>query len=150
MININGLIDGLTSHASTLGVFDSVNGHEPKSTPGYGLSFSIWVESVEPAMSSGLDNTSVVVMFNGRIYLPFKQQPEDSIDPNMVEALDLLLSAYAGDFTLSDRIRAIDVRGMEGQRLTSRSGYIEIGGSMFRVMDLLIPCIVNDAWGEAA
>jgi hypothetical protein len=149
LIDVNGLIDALTSHASAAGVFDSVNSHEPKSVPGFGITYSIWVESIEPADSSGLASTSLVVTFNGRIYMPFKQQPEDSIDPNMVNALDLLLTAYAGDFTLGDRIRNVDVRGQEGQKLSSKSGYIEIDRGMFRVFDILIPCIVNDAWTEA-
>lgn len=149
MIDINGLVDALTSHASTTGIFDSVNGHEPKSVPGFGITYSVWVESIEPANSSGLSSTSAVVTFNGRIYMPFKMQPEDSIDPNMVNALDLLLTAYAGDFTLGDRIRNVDVRGQEGQPLSSKSGYIEIDRAMFRVFDILIPCILNDVWQEA-
>lgn len=149
MIDINGLIDALTSHASATGVFDSVNGHEPKSVPGFGLTYSIWVDEVKPAESSGLASTSLVVTFNGRIYMPFKVQPEDSIDPNMVNALDLLLTAYAGDFTLGDRIRNVDVRGQEGQSLSTKSGYIEVDRTHFRVFDILIPCIINDAWTEA-
>ncbi len=110
----------------------------------------MWVDGIEPANSSGLASTSVVVTFNARLYMPFKTQPEDSIDPNMVKALDLLLSAYAGDFTLGDRIRNIDVRGQEGQKLAAKSGYIEVSGTNFRVIDILSPCIVNDAWGEEA
>ncbi len=149
MIDIEGIIDGLTSHASSLGIFDAVNGHEPKSVPGFGMTFSLWIDSVEPALSSGLNSTSVVATFNGRIYMPFKMRPEDSIDPNMVNALDLLLTAYAGDFTLGGRIRNVDVRGQEGNRLTARTGYIEIDRTNFRVTDIMIPCIINDAWGEA-
>lgn len=150
MIDIDGIIDGLTSHASRIGFFESVNGHEAKSAPGYGLTYSIWVDGIEPATSSGLSSTSVVVKFNGRMYTPFKMQPEDSIDPNMVKALDSLMEAYAGDFTLDDRIRSIDVRGQEGDRLTAKSGYLEVDKAMYRIIDILIPCIVNDAWGEAA
>jgi hypothetical protein len=149
LIDINGLIDGLTSHASATGLFDSVNGHEPKGSPGFGLTYSIWVEEVNPADSSGLASTSVVITFTARLYMPFKTQPEDSIDPNMVSALDVLMTAYAGDFTLNDRIRNIDVRGQEGQKLGAKSGYLEADRTNFRIIDITIPCIINDAWTEA-
>ncbi len=148
MIDLQSIIAALTSHAATLGVFDSVNGHEPKSVPGFGMTYSIWVEEIKPALSSGLASTSVVVTMNGRIYTPFKQQPEDSIDPNMVNALDLLLSAYSGNFTLGGIIRSVDIRGAEGQALESKTGYLDIDRAIFRIIDIMIPCIINDVWTE--
>jgi hypothetical protein len=150
MINIRGLISALTSHAQSIGVFDSVNGHEPKGSPGGGLSCSIWVQEVEPIESSGLASTSVRCTFMVRLYRSFAAQPEDSIDPDMVEALDVLMSAYAGDFTLGGLIRSIDIHGSEGEPLRAQAGYLEVDRTIFRIIDITVGALVNDVWEQNA
>lgn len=150
MIGIAALIDAVTSHASAAGLFGSVNGHEPKSAPTDGLSYSVWVQQIGPARSSGQAATSVRVELTGRIYKPFRQQPEDSIDPDMIGAVDVLVSAYAGDFTLGGNARHIDLQGSDGAPLAARAGYQTIDRVPFRVVDITIPIIVNDAFSQEA
>src|SRR5258708_32839680 len=53
------LFDKVTSHAASLGLFDSqVGTHEPKNAPGNGLWCAIWVQGIGPIPSSGLASVS--------------------------------------------------------------------------------------------
>lgn len=151
-INSQTLIDDLASHAMASGYFDRVNQHEPKSKPGRGLTCAIWVDRIEPARGrSGLAATSARVVFNVRVYTNMLQQPQDSIDPNVMEATDALMEAYTGDFTLGGDAAFIDVLGMtQGHALDAQSGYINIDNMVYRVMTISVPVIVNDAWPQAA
>jgi len=145
------LVERLASHAMTLGVFDRVNQHEPKSKPGRGLTCAVWIDRIEPARGrSGLDATDARVVFNVRVYTNMLQQPQDAIDPNVMEAMDLLFEAYTGDFQLGDESRFIDVLGMtQGHPLFAQSGYINIDNMVFRVLTATVPVVIERAWTQA-
>ena len=148
---VNDLFAAVVSHAQTLGVFDRVNQHEPKSAPGAGLSCSFWLESVKPeGRASGVNITSGVITISARVYQSFLSKPEDGIDPNVLSAVSALLNAYSGDFTLGDTVMAVDLLGMYGTSLSAQAGYLEQDGKMFRVMECTVPIIVDDIWGQAS
>lgn len=150
-INSQDLIDRLASHAMTTGLFDRVNQHEPKNKPGRGLTCAAWIDRIEPARGrSGLAVTTARVVFNVRVYTNMLQQPQDSIDPAVMAAVDLLMEAYTGDFTLGGTIEEVDLLGMtQGHPLFAQSGYINIDNMVYRVMTITVPCIVSDAWTQA-
>jgi len=150
-INSQDLIDRLASHAMTLGVFDRVNQHEPKNKPGRGLTAAVWIDRIEPARGrSGLTTTTARVVFNVRVYTNMLQNPQDAIDPNVMNAVDLLIDAYTGDFQLGTDGRWIDLLGAtQGHELMAQSGYINIDNMVYRVMTLSVPVIVEDAWTQA-
>lgn len=150
-LDITGILDAAISHASASGHFDQVNGHEPVSpSPSGGLTAGVWVDDILPIRSSGLNSTSALVVLMVRLYTSAQQLPLDAIDPNMVAAVDDLCTAYVGDFTLGGLIRSIDVRGINGQPLRARAGYLPQDGTVQRVMTITLPCIVNDLWEEVA
>lgn len=154
-IGIQSLIDAVTSHASASGHFARVQNHEPKSMPPNGpgpdLFFMVIVSNIGPARSgSGLVSTTARVELSARIYMPFRTEPEDLIDSRLTEALDDLFEAYTGDFELGGAARNIDVLGSQGQPLSARAGYSAVDGATFRVADITIPIIVNDAWTQEA
>jgi hypothetical protein len=151
-INSKALISAVASHAAGLGYFDHVTMHEPKNPPGKGLSAAVWVQHIGPARSSGLKSTSALVVMNVRIQTNMLAEPQDEIDPNVMEAVDALIGAYTGDFTLGGLVRAVDLMGMTGQFLRADAGYLSIGGpqgGLYRVMVVQVPLIVNDAWEQA-
>jgi hypothetical protein len=144
-------IDALCSHAMTIGYFDRVNAYEPKSAPGKGLTAAVWFTSVRPlpaGRGSGLASTTVRLEMTLRIYTSMLQEPQDYIDPAMMEAVDKLLNAYSGDFTLDGMIRNIDLLGAYGIPLGATSGYQRIDSKMMRIVDITIPLIINDAWEQ--
>lgn len=150
-INSQDLIDQIASKAMTLGLFDRVNQHEPKNKPGRGLTCAVWIDRIEPARGrSSLNATDVRVVFNVRIYTNMLQQPQDAIDPSVMNACDLLMEAYTGDFDLGDPNRFIDLLGMtQGHEMMAQSGYINIDNMVYRVMTLVVPVIVQNAWTQA-
>lgn len=150
-IGIAALIGKVASHAEASGHFDAVQNHEPKSAPpGNGLTYAVFLSALGPARTaSGLSATTARVELTGRIYKPFLSEPADLIDPAIAEAADDLFEAYAGDFELGGNARNIDLRGGQGAPLSGRAGYQKIDSTVFRVFDILIPIVVNDAWSEA-
>lgn len=148
-INCKPILDAAASHALSLGYFDRVNQHEPKSSPGYGLSAAIWVQFIRPTRS-GLNSTSIILDLNVRIYLNMLQEPQDMIDPNMVDATDALMNAYSGDFDLKGTIAYVDLLGGEdSDGLEAEAGYVEMDNVLHRVMTIRVPCLINDVWSQA-
>lgn len=148
-MDVSTILDGLVSHAMASGLFERVNQHEPKNAPGHGLSAAVWADEIEPDPdSSGLASTTGVVTFLIRLYTSMTSEPQDAIDPLMVSAVDTLMTAYSGDFTLSGAARCIDLLGQPGKSLSAKAGYINQDHKIFRVMTITVPVIVNDVWSQ--
>lgn len=149
-VDLGSLVDAAVSHALTTGLFEKVNGHEPKSAPGSGLTAAVWAQSVSSVLSSGLATSSGRVELNVRIYTNMLAEPQDAIDPRMIAATSTLLSAYSGDFDLGvTGVRSVDLLGSAGAPLSAQAGYLNQDGRLFRVMTLTLPIIVNDVWDQA-
>lgn len=147
---INTLVDKIVSHAKALGVFRSVNFHEPKGQPGSGLRYGVWADIIRPVgEASGLNSTSGVVEVQGRIYGNALQKPEDDVDPRIMAAAVTLIGAYSGDFNFGATVRNVDLLGMYGRSLMAQAGYATIAQTTYRIMDITVPVIVNDLWTQA-
>lgn len=147
---VDALMAAVESIAGKTGQFRSVNTHEPKSAPGSGLRCAIWAQTIEPvAAASGLSSTSGYVVLNARVYGNMLQKPEDEIDPKLMKAATALLGAYSANFTLGGTVRNIDLLGEYGQTLKAVAGYLDIGGTKYRIMTVTVPCIVNDMWSQS-
>jgi hypothetical protein len=150
-LNSRAIFAAVESHAETLAIFDRVGKHEPKNAPGNGLTCAIWAAPIRPIpAASGLAAMSVRLELMVRIYNPMLQQPLDDIDPTVLDAVDALLGAYAGAFTLGGIVRDVDLLGQHGTSLSAVPGYLTQDSKLFRVMDITLPLILNDLWNEAA
>ena len=149
-VDLGALIDAAASHALATGQFERVNTHEPKSAPGYGLTAAVWVQSVASIQGSGLDSASARVELSVRIFTKMLTEPQDMIDPHMIQATNTLINAYAGDFDLGvTGVRAVDLLGMAGLPVRAEAGYVNQDGTLYRVMTVFLPIIINDVWAEA-
>ena len=150
-LNVTGILAAVESHALRLGVFDRVGRHEPKNAPGNGLTCAIWVDRIEPARgNSGLAETTARITLNVRVYTSMVAEPQDSIDPSVMEAVDALMGAYSGDFDLGGLVRDVDLLGQTGAPLQAQAGYLTIGSTMYRVMTVTLPVLVNDLWEQVS
>lgn len=149
-LNTEAILDKVTSHAMALGLFEKVNTHEPKNAPGNGLTAAIWVQTIGPVRSSGLAKTSALVVYTVRLYANMLADPQDAIDPKLVSAVDVLFTAYAGDLDLGDTVRNVDLLGANGVTLNAQAGYLNADGKNFRIMDITLPLIINDAWDQVS
>lgn len=149
-LGIAGITASVQSHAQELGLFEVVTLHEPKSKPDNGLTCAIWADRIVPeGLASGLNTTSAIVVMSVRLYTPMLQQPYDEIDTDMLHAVDALLAAYSGAFTLEGQVRDVDLLGMYGTSLSAQAGYIEQDRKLFRCMTITLPLIVNDLYPQA-
>ncbi len=132
------------------GYFDRVNKHESITSPGNGLTASIWLQEIEPLGEiSGLATTSGRLLFIVRCQTNVMQEPQDVIDPNLTRAVSNLMRRFHDDFDFGGAIRNVDLLGQFGYKLQAEAGYIEYDrGSVFRIMDLRVPCLVNDIWPQ--
>jgi hypothetical protein len=150
-LDVSAPRDVLTSHAQTLGMFGQVLKREPLSAPGSGLTYAVWVGTLDPLPSaSGLASTSVRVTYNGRIYIPADTEPIDDVDIQLAAATADLMAAYTGDFTLGGSVRNIDLLGEYGETMRARYGYLDIGSTTYRIATLSIPTIHSNVWGQVA
>ena len=133
-----------------IGIFDVVAGHEPKNAPGNGLAFSLhWAGARPHPRQSGLASTTVVVTWVARVWLNMLTEPQDDIDPLVLDATDRLCAAYSGDFTLGGTVRDVDLLGQAGTPLSAQGGYLKIDSATYRTSDITLPLIVNDVWTQA-
>jgi hypothetical protein len=146
---VNALVAGVASIALKTGTFRSVNTHEPKAAPGSGLRLAIWADTIQPiGAASGLASTSGYVVMQARAYGNMLAKPEDDTDPRLMTAATTLINAFSADFTLGGLVRNVDLLGMYGSRLGAQAGYVTIGGTMFRIMTVTLPCVVDDMWDQ--
>ena len=147
-LDVAGLFATLQSHAQETGHFEAVLLHEPKSAPGQGVTLCMWLGPIFPVTSSGLDSVSMLAVINMRLYTPFLQEPQDAIDSVLWAAMDPVIQSYATDFTLNGQARAVDLFGENGIEFRAEPGYINQDGTVFRVVELVVPVIVNDCYQE--
>lgn len=147
-MSLEDIGDALQSHALASGWFDKVNGHEPKSAPGKGVTCSFWLDTLGPLKRSGLAASSALLVYSCRIQMNMLAPDQDAIDPEMLRASSALMSAYSGDFTLGGQIENIDLLGANGPGLSLRAGYIDQDGKKFRVYVITIPMVVEDLWEQ--
>lgn len=150
-MDITAILTQIVSHAQKLGVFERVNQHEPKNSPGTGITCAIWNQVIGPyPAGSSIMSTTGRLVFNVRLYTSMLMEPQDAIDPALVTACDLLMTAYSGDFELGGTVKNVDLLGESGTPLSATAGYINIDNKNYRVITILLPLIVNDIWAQAA
>lgn len=149
-LDTDGIIDAIASHAQASGRFERVIKHEPKVAPGNGVSASIFLDEVQPfALQAGLATTSARVTVIARLAINMIHEPQDDIDPKILGgAVDALMNAYTGDFTLGGLISHVDLLGQGAQGLRAKGGYLEQDHKLYRVMEIFLPVIVNDVWEQ--
>ncbi len=149
-IDLQGLVDAMTSHALELARFERVMSHEPKNAPDADLTLAVFVASVKPAEGgSGLAGTSVVLTMTIRLYQGMLTEPQDTIDSRVMDAASALLDSFTGDFTLGDSIRHVDLLGIYGAPLGGDAGYVNVSGVLYRVFDINVPLVLDDVWAQS-
>lgn len=148
-LDIAGITATIETHAFASGRFEQVSGFEPKSAPGLGITAAVWFQSIEPAVSaSGLAATTIRLTFNIRITTNMLAEPQDGIDPRIVNAVDALMAAYSGDFTFGAQVRNVDLMGQTGQPMRADAGYLTQDNRSYRAVVITLPLICNDVWEQ--
>ena len=103
----------------------------------------IWMVSVA-VVGTTLSHAIELHTLTLRGYMPMLSgdafEDEMALDAAMTE----LKRDMAGDFDLGGTVRNIDVAGQYSGGLETESGYIELSGTQFKIVDMTIPVIVDD------
>lgn len=142
--------DALISHAQRSGLFDTVNGHETINAPGLGVHAEVITDTIDPIQASGLAATSARLGVKVRITCDVAGDPQDGIDPRIVNATGNFIGSVHADFELDGNARFVDVLGAYGVPLSARSGWITKAKLPYRLMDVTVPIIINDCWEQTA
>lgn len=148
---IDQVFAAVETHVLQSGWFDSVNTVEPKNLSGNGVHCGIWVQDIEALQgASGLKTSSALLTFNVRCFSSMLQEPQGSIDPNLLKAVSSLMRKFHGnfDFGLHPLVRNVDLLGEFGIPLRARAGYLTIAKVMYRIMTITLPIVINDVWEQ--
>lgn len=151
-VGMRAIRNALVSHAKRLGGIDTATGAEPEEGPTQGqVHYAVWYDRISPAPgASGLDATAVRLAYVGRLYVALGARRLEDAELRIGEAVDRLLAAYSGDFTLGGLVRNVDLQGAHGAPLEVAFGYQRIGDAQFRVATFTLPLIVNNVWEQVA
>lgn len=145
------IFDALAGHALKLGMYQKVNTHEPYAAPQNGVTASIMLASIRPARRmSGLAATTMLVEHVWRSQINMTAEPADDIDRNLQMVVDAALTALSADYTLGGLVKEIDLLGDASEGLRMLPGYLNQDGKLFRIADIFVPTVHNDAYPQVA
>jgi hypothetical protein len=149
-LNTLPTMQAIQSVVAATGFFTEVNLHEPKNAPASGPAAAIWVDRTLPSPTdSGLQKTTAVVVYACRLYQNMLYEPQDLIDPTLQAAADQIMTDLSGDFELGGNARNVDLLGQTGIQLSAQAGYVTVDTTLFRIIDIEVPVIINDAFDQA-
>lgn len=148
---IETLLSDVASGVMSLGMFQEVLRHEPKSKPQHDMTFAFFVDSIKPSrLISGVDATAGMVTLMGRAYVSFLTKPEDDVDAQLLNGVSAIIDGLTGSFTLGHSVVAVDLIGMDSSGLSAQMGYTTVDSTVFRICDLTIPVLIDNLWTQAA
>jgi hypothetical protein len=152
--NIKATLDAISSHIARTGYVNDVRIGEPVSPPDAieKMHAAIYMASagvVSLTLSTTIEVHSVVVRLYRRAAFG---QGDDAgqVEAEMALAVSQVTSNLVGEFDLGATMRNIDIAGQYGQALSATWGYITIGNTVFRTVDLTVPLVVDESATQSA
>ena len=144
--DIGSTLHAVESFVQASGLFQTVQVGEPKSPPGQGYHAAVFMNSVSINLVYAGGDTRENHIVTLRIYrdmLSEQIDPQQSLENEMAVVVSKLMGDLLGDSDLESTIMTIDAAGMDGSALRADYGYLDVGGTMYRVADVNLPLIVN-------
>jgi hypothetical protein len=152
--NIKATLDAISSHIARTGYVNDVRIGEPVSPPDAidKMHAAIYMASagvVSLTLSTTIEVHSVMVRLYRRAAFG---QGDDAgqVEAEMALAVSQVTSNLVGEFDLGATMRNIDIAGQYGQSLSATWGYVTIGNTVFRTVDLTVPLVVDGSATQAA
>ena len=138
-------LDVVAGHLLASGFLRDVMIGEPKSPPsGDQLTASVFLNSISVAEVT-LGTTIESHVLTLRIFRNMLAEPTETMEKEFAKAVSSILSDIIGEFDLGGSVRSIDVAGIYGPSIAVSYGYLDLGGTMFRIADITLPVIVDDS-----
>ena len=134
----------LESHAKKMGLFKLVQLGEPKAPP-VDLTMAFFMSSAIVTHMYANGGTGEQHIIIGRVHMDLLAEPADKVEANLAKIVSKYMNLILADSDLGATIKTIDVAGMSGEALGAKWGIVTIDNKMFRVVDITIPCLVDDS-----
>ena len=142
--DISGDVGAISSWSTPVSVLD-ITGIDKMHAAVYMASANI----VDLTLSTTIEQHVVIVRLYRRA--AFGQGDDaGAVESEIALAVSQISSNLIGEFDLGATMRNIDVAGQYGQSLTSQFGYLTLGSTMFRTVDITVPLIVDGSATQAA
>lgn len=137
--------NAVIAHLKRTNLFDKVATQEPLSPPGKGLYAAMWFDEIRPAPGlSSLAGAGMVYVITVRLYKSATSEPGDSIDINLVEAMEAVQGSLIADHRLGDSAYAVDVLGAYSGGMSAVMDYVDFGTNRWhRVVELTLPIVID-------
>jgi|TARA_R110002020_G_scaffold54717_3_gene152403 hypothetical protein len=139
--DITKTINAIASFLEARGEFSLVQIGEPKSPPQGEMSAAIFASDAS-VVGVTLQTTVEVHEVTIRIYRNMMDEPEEDNEIRTSQAVTGITSDLLSDYDLSSSVRNISI-GEYGRTLSANWGYMDVGGTMYRSVDISVPFIVD-------
>jgi hypothetical protein len=139
--DITSTLNAIASFLEKRGEFQLVTIGEPKSPPTGDMSAAIFATGAS-VVGSSLQTTIEIHEVTIRIYRNMLTEPEEDNEIRTSQAVTGVTSDLLSDYDLGSSVRNISI-GEYGKSLTATWGYIDVGGTIYRSVDLSVPFIVD-------
>jgi len=152
--NIRSTLDAIASHIARTGYVSETRIGEPSGPPDaidkmHAAVYMASANIVDLTLSTTIEQHVVIVRLYRRA--AFGQGDDaGAVESEIALAVSQISSNLIGEFDLGATMRNIDVAGQYGQSLTSQFGYLTLGSTMFRTVDITVPLIVDGSATQAA
>lgn len=123
--------------------------HEPLSAPsGDGVTCCVFPGApMSPiTSSSSLTGADARIEIMVRLLRNAVAEPQDERETDLIDAYDAVMTVLLGAYTLGGTVRSVDVLGESGQLTTGNWGYVQIDQTVFRMVEISVPLMVNECW----
>lgn len=142
---IKATLDALRSYLAAEGWFGSVTIGEPKAPPSSermaAALFMANISTIPITLARSMELHGVTL----RIYRNTLNDPEEQVETDLADAMSKFMTDIEGDWQLGGAIHHIDTSGAISSGVSGTWGYLDVGGTMFRVIDVSLPLVVDTA-----
>ena len=143
---IKATLKAIESHLAKSGYDQKVQIGEYKAPPpGQAFAAAIYIRSTRVLRLFANGGTQELHVAAIRLYRDMLQEPQEDGETVLAVAAEQMMQNIAQDADLGATIMTVDVGGISGTPMGSDWGYADIGGKMFRIVDITVPLLVNDS-----
>ena len=138
VVKLKPVFEAMQSHLAKSGYFPGgVEVGEPKSAPADLHAALILGDGIHTGttLASTIEQREIII----RVYVNAMQLPRADIEFMLDDVMAEVEADLLGDFTLE----VTGVRNIVPLGINSRAGYQDVGGTIFRVLDISIPLMID-------
>lgn len=152
VFNVAATLDVIHGHVAASGRFSSHGIGEPISPPdGDLLHGAVFMRGAGITKIYGDGGTQEVQVVMVRIYRNVLKQPQADGETELAIVAQEIAQDLIQDFSLGANVREIDIAsGQGGEPMTLEWGHVTIDQTIYRVVDIAVPIVVDDSATAAA